>query len=200
VTVATTSNVPSELLAVVEFQMAKRAALGNVFQIIGYACFRWLLAEAPAPVPEGTDIVGGVMLAAMLARTVLWLVQRRLYALPGWRRRWLALFRACFWVGGGAWGALSALCLASYGMTYPAFISILINVAITAGSSPVQLGVDRLLVRVFMPLMIGPDILVTAVYWDRPGYRVLGVLLVLFVVYMFIVAGYARRLLLDALP
>lgn len=193
------AGLSSESLIVVEFQMAQRTAVGNVVQIVGYVCFRWLLANAPGPVPDGADILGAVMIVAMLARTGLWLVQKRAYALPGWRARWLVWFRTCFWLGGAAWGALSAVCLANYGMTYPAFVSILINVAITAGASPVQLGADRLLVRGFIPLMIGPDIVVTAMYLDRPGYLVLGILLVLFVVYMFLVAASSRALLVDAL-
>jgi signal transduction histidine kinase len=193
----TARSLPIESLVGVEAAVAKRAAIASAFQIVGYAWFRWFLAETP-PVPRGTDIAGVTIVGAMLARTALWFVRPRMYA-QGRRLLWLVLFRFAFWLGGAGWGVLGALCFMTYGLTYPTFVSILLNVGITAGSSPVQLGSDRFLVFGFIPLTIGPAIVVTLVHWQEPGYLVLGVLLVLFVGYMFAVAGNSRRLIFDAL-
>jgi signal transduction histidine kinase len=191
-------RLPVEALVRVERVTAKRAAVASAFQIVGYMCFRWLLASAPS-VPPATDIVGAVIIVAMVVRTIMWLVQPRAYASPRGRLRWLAIFRGWFWLGGAAWGALSALCLAHYGLGYETFVAVLLNVGICAGSSAVLLGVDLWLVRGFIPLIMGPAVVVTFAQSDRPGYLVLGILMVLFVGYMFLVAANAHRLLLDAM-
>jgi signal transduction histidine kinase len=191
-------RIPVEALVRVEFLTAKRAVIASAFQIVGYACFRWLLAVTPS-LPPATDIVGTVIIGAMTARTCMWLVQRRTYAKPRGRERWLAIFRAWFWLGGLAWGVLAALCLAHYGLTYPTFIAVLLDVGICAASSAVLLGVDLVLVRGFIPLIMGPIAVVTFVQSDRPGYVALGILLVLFAGYMFLVAANSHRLVVEAM-
>ena len=72
-------------------------------------------------------------------------------------QRWLSLFRAGTWLGGGLWGVFAALALVAYGFAGPSAL-ILIATAGMAAAGVSSLASDRALIQGFVPLVLGPTV------------------------------------------
>jgi PAS domain-containing protein len=192
-----TTRLPEEWAIRIEKEMGLRSATAAAVQIVAYLLFRAFLARAGA-VPLGADLAGAGVLTTMAARLVLSGLQRRSF--PGrWpRARWKLLTRMLHCGGAASWGLLSAVLLQHSGITETFFLSMLINLG-TASLTPQNVGLDRLLPRLFLPLIMGPPIVVAVLHSGMPGYLVLAVLLALYLVYQLVLARRAYALFVEAL-
>ncbi len=188
---------PQDQLLRVELELGQRAAIAGAFQVVGYLALRLLLPESVATT-RGADLIGGLLLTSMLARALLYRAQRRRQGDPAFRRRWQPLFRLAFCAGGASWGVLNLSALATHGITFPFFVSLVINVGIAALSVQ-NVGLDLPLVRAFLPLILGPPLGYALATYDQPGHLALAALLALFVAYHLLLAQKAHALLLEAM-
>jgi signal transduction histidine kinase len=190
-------NLPDESVLRVELEIGQRLAVAGIFQILAFVFYRAFVPQPPL-VSMAIDFVGAVMGASMVARGGLFLWQRRAYPSSEARQRWKPLFRAIMCVGGGSWGVIAALTLSAHGVDYAFFIVLIINMGIAAISVQ-AFGIDLTLVRSFVPLILGPPIVLAVERWQEPGHAALALLLGLFLGYLMFLAKNAHNLLFDAL-
>lgn len=177
-------------------EVGRRAAVAGVYHILAFLVVRFL-TPYPGRVPDSIDWIGAALVVTMLGRIALGAIQARRFSDPIWRARWKWKFRGLILLTALFWGLLSLSVLWSFGVSLSFFIVTLVNVGVAALSVQ-NLGLDLLLVRLFVPL-IGGIPLLGLLFRPETGSGALAGVLALFLAYLLFLARRAHQLLWEAL-
>lgn len=180
----------------VELEVGQRAAVGGVFIFLAFLAFR-IFTPFPDSAAFLRDLLGAGIGFATLSRLILVRLQTKYAENLAWRVRWRTLIRGVSLLLALCWGLLSILTYKTFGISMPFFTVTIINFGI--GTIALHnLGLDLVLVRSYLPLIVGLPIL-SFVIWPQEGQTAIVVGLVLYVVYLMFLAGKAHALTWEAM-
>jgi len=123
-----------------------------------------------------------IALALGMVRFLGALQLKRFY--PHRRGLWRTLFSAGVIWSGALWGGFAGLTIGLYGITWTSLLVIVITTGTAAGAVS-SLSPSAMLLRLYIPVMIVPSMVMSFVMGEREGYAV-GTLFIFFIAYMAI--------------
>ncbi len=180
----------------VELEVGQRSAVAGFFHIVAILVI-WLLIPVPKPLPPIVHWIGVALVAVMVSRWILARAQKNHFSDPAWRKRWKLWFRIVILLSAILWGLLSAAFLWRYGLSVPFFVITIVNVGVAAISVQ-NLGLDLVLVRFFVPMIVGIPSLALLLLHDE-GHIPFAAMMLLFLGYLLFLARRAHKLLWEAM-
>jgi signal transduction histidine kinase len=181
----------------VETALGLRAAVAGIAQFAAFSAFRFL-TPFQGRVPLSIDLAGLCIFLVFIARWALVFLQRTYYPDPRWRYRWKVLFRIVSLTLALSWSCISITEVLSHPESAITLITPLIIIVGIASIAVQAFGLDLLLTRLFVILIIVPTIIALLMF-PQPGYLAVATVLSLSLVYLLFLANSSFQLLFEAL-
>jgi signal transduction histidine kinase/CheY-like chemotaxis protein len=173
-------------------EVTRRSASGSLAYPALLALFS-VMTSFPADHPR----LSAAFLAVVAFLAVLRLPLARTSSQPGPRGQSWFWFRANTWLLAATWAVLGAYVVAHYGWTLTTLLFLLVTVGI-AGGATTSLAPAAPLVTAYLFLLLGP-IIAWSLAGGGPSGRGLGVIILLFLAYLWTQGRQQRRAFADAL-
>jgi len=181
----------------VETALGLRAAVAGIAQFSAFAAFRFL-TPFQGSVPLSIDVAGLCIFLVFIARWALVLLQRTYYPDRRWRYRWKVLFRIISLTLALSWSCISITEVMSHPELAITLITPLVIIVGVASIGVQAFGLDLLLTRLFVVLIIVPTVLALLIF-PQPGYLAVAIVLSASLVYLLFLAKSSFQLLFEAL-
>jgi signal transduction histidine kinase/CheY-like chemotaxis protein/HPt (histidine-containing phosphotransfer) domain-containing protein len=173
-------------------EVARRSASGSLAYPVLLLLFS-VITSFPADHPH----LAAASLAVVAFLAILRLPLARTCSQPDRSGLWRLWFRANTWLLAACWAALGVYVMAHYGGTLTTLLFLLVTVGI-AGGATTSLAPDTGLVSAYLFLLLGP-IIAWSLAGGWPSGRGLGVIILLFMAYLWTQGRQQRRAFADAL-
>jgi signal transduction histidine kinase len=190
------STLSDTQLVHVETALGLRAAVAGVAHVTAYLAFRWFMPFQNG-IPFAVTLGGFGICLVFISRLTLAILQRKYHSDPAFRARWKIAFRCVTILLALSWSSVSVATLGrpELMITFVTPIIIILGVA----SIGVQaFGLDLLLTRLFIVLILAPTI-VRLVMFPEPAYKVLAFILSAALGYLLFLAKSSFQLLFEAI-
>jgi signal transduction histidine kinase len=181
----------------VETALGLRAAVAGIAQFAAFSAFRFL-TPFQGSVPRSIDFAGFCIFLVFITRWALVFLQRTYYPDRRWRARWKIIFRAASLTLALSWSCISITEVMSTQTPAITFLMPLVIIVGVASIGVQAFGLDLLLTRLFVLLIIVPTILALLIF-PKPGYFAVATVLSASLVYLLFLAKSSFQLLFEAL-